>query len=889
MFIASRRKIFLFFCIFCSAIVFITAPELFPQRGMSVIVRTEDGEELALYKNSYALVIGNGAYPVKNSWNPLPGAVNDVREVADVLERHGFNVTLKIDVTKAEFNKTFSDFIYKSGKDKGNRLLFYYAGHGYTTKSATGEDLGYLVMLDTPHPENAAEFDLYSVDMVKFVSDSKKIRAKHVLFMFDSCFSGTVLNLRNRVTPPHITDRIKNPVRQFITAGRADEPVPDRSEFKKAFLNLLEGRVEEPTPDGYLTGVELGDYLYRTVPKFSQGQHPQYGKIHDQQLNTGDFVFVLPHSRQDERADSDVELDTIAMLNVTSTPGGAAVYVDGTLIGITPVQGYQVDTGVRLEKQVNVGLELSGYKSRVRRVILKGGQRFAWDVHFEKMDREPSSPKLEPDPSSPRFIDDIQINAETASYLSLVSDNPDTLVPINSMQEWAGWAEWAVVQYNDVSGVWEKTRNGQLPEKPYGFVENHYVNLFDHWIYSHAESKIVYDISNGAYAKFDGYFVMPNPCGDIASVELIFLADDVEVYNSGLIIASKQKESHVSFNIPAGTKTLTMKVTDGSDSNGCDHWILGNPCLLETEQFSLPKLKPTVPLQILENDVTLNEEGRSPSPNIPQTILGKDGAPMVLIPAGEFQMGSGPGTLHTSATTPAHTVYLDAFYMDVHEVTIGQYNQFIRETGHRPLSALDAGGYDSSIYSPTDRHPVVFVSWHDAMAYAKWAGKRLPTEAEWEKAARGGLVGKQHSWGNAALDGTQCNLADKRLGKVWHKRWGDNRADKNIDDGYAYTAPVGSYPPNGYGLYDMEGNVEEWCFDAYDENFYANSSRRNPIADILIKDEENNIVTINNQRVVRGGSWFWSLNRTFIANRSKYTPTHLFNTVGFRCVKSVTP
>ena len=295
----EKIPLFLLFSILCGVILLINGTELFPQQGVNVAIRTESGEAFDLYKDSYALVIGNGSYPAKNGWNPLPGAMNDVREVTEVLKRHGFNVTLKIDVTKAEFNKAFSDFIYKSGKDKDNRLLFYYAGHGYTTKSATGEDLGYLVMLDTPHPENEAEFDLYSIDMVKFVSDSKKIHAKHVLFMFDSCFSGTVLNLRNRATPPHITDRIKNPVRQFITAGRADEPVPDRSEFKKAFLNLLEGRVEEPTPDGYLTGIELGDYLYRTVPKFSQGQHPQHGKIHDQQLNTGDFVFVLPQNRQD--------------------------------------------------------------------------------------------------------------------------------------------------------------------------------------------------------------------------------------------------------------------------------------------------------------------------------------------------------------------------------------------------------------------------------------------------------------------------------------------------------------------------------------------------------------------------------------------------------------
>ena len=686
MFIVSIRKIllFLFFVSLCSTILLIGATELFPQRGMNVTVRTESGEKLALYKDSYALIIGNGTYPVKNGWNPLPGAVNDVKEVAAVLKRHGFNVTLKIDVTKAEFNKEFSEFIYEAGKDRDNRLLFYYAGHGYTTKSATGEDLGYLVMLDTPHPENAGEFDLHSVDMVKFVSDSKKIHAKHVLFMFDSCFSGTVLNLRNRVTPPHITDRIKNPVRQFITAGRADEPVPDRSEFKKAFLNLLEGRVKEPTPDGYLTGVELGDYLYRTVPKFSQGQHPQHGKIHDQQLNTGDFVFVLPQNRQN---DSDIELDTIAILDVTSTPGGAAVYVDGTLIGTTPLYGYQIDTGVRLEKQMNVGLELSGYKSRVRKITLKGGQQFPWDVHLDEMTGQPASPKS----------------------------------------------------------------------------------------------------------------------------------------------------------------------------------------------------KPNVPKTIVEDDVSSDEKGRLLSANVPQTILGKDGAPMVLIPAGDFQMGSGPGTTYNAATTPVHTVHVDAFYMDVHEVTVRQYNQFVRETGHHPLSA------DVSIYSPTDRHPIVSVSWHDAMAYAKWAGKRLPTETEWEKAARGGLVGKQHPWGNAALNGTQCNFADKSLSKVWHTGWGDNHADKNIDDGYSYTAPVGSYPPNGYGLYDMGGNVAEWCFDAYDENFYMSSPRQNPIANILVKDSENNIVTINEKRVVRGGSWYYSPDAVWIASRNGCLPALIFINHGFRCVKSVTP
>ena len=497
----KKNILLLFFTLLCGGIVLITVNELFSERGMHIIVHTENGNELTLYKDSHALVIGNGAYPVENGWNPLPGAVKDVKEVTEVLQRHGFNVTLKIDVTKDEFNKAFSKFIYESGKDKDNRLLFYYAGHGYTTRAATGEDLGYLVMLDTPSPENAGEFDLYSIDMVKFVSDSKKIHAKHVLFMFDSCFSGTVLNLRNRLTPSHITDRIKNPVRQFITAGRADEPVPDRSEFKKAFLNILEGRVDEPTPDGYLTGVELGDYLYRTVPQYSKGQHPQHGKIHDQQLNTGDFVFVLPQEKQNVKQNNAVDLEAIATLDITSTPTGATIYIDDKNIGTTPVRGYRIDTGIHLEKQVTVALQLQGYNTRVREIKLKGGQWMPWEVHLEEI-------PIPDDVNNKTLETPI---ASTYTYLALMQDYANTITPKNHINSWGPF----FISEKTKSGHYYKL-NGQ---NKYGWskedvIYNQYDSHFRHWIYSHAKSILVYDLSQGDYAKFQGYIGIPQTWTD---------------------------------------------------------------------------------------------------------------------------------------------------------------------------------------------------------------------------------------------------------------------------------------------------------------------------------------------------------------------------------------
>ena len=355
-----RRVVMLCFCL-----CLVAAGDLFSQTTCdmkTITVRTQQGEEIELYKDSYALVIGNGSYT--EGWSQLSGALQDVDEVADALEEHGFSVTLKKDLTKLDFEKVFTDFVGNAGRDPYNRLLFYYAGHGYTQKRATGEDLGYLVMVDAPLPEeDTISFKLKTVDPALLITQTKLVQSRHVLFVFDSCFSSTILNLRAGVTPEHISNRVKQPVRQFITAGRANEQVPDYSVFKQEFLDLIQGKAEDPFPDGYITGAELGAHLATKVPEYNNGaQHPQHGKIMDPQLNKGNFVFVLPRGSS--------PLSQTGSIFVTSQPAGAQVMLADVLQAQrTPVRIQDVMAGTHMLK-----LTLEDYEDYTQQIIVETGR-----------------------------------------------------------------------------------------------------------------------------------------------------------------------------------------------------------------------------------------------------------------------------------------------------------------------------------------------------------------------------------------------------------------------------------------------------------------------------------------------------------------------------------
>jgi formylglycine-generating enzyme len=228
---------------------------------------------------------------------------------------------------------------------------------------------------------------------------------------------------------------------------------------------------------------------------------------------------------------------------------------------------------------------------------------------------------------------------------------------------------------------------------------------------------------------------------------------------------------------------------------------------------------------------------------------------MVLIPGGAFNMGrtretpddkTGMRPMILRDDRPVHKVDVEAFQMDTHEVTQSEYAAFVKATGRRPPyhwlgGTMPQGKGDLPIYN---------VDWEDADSYCRWAGKRLPTEAEWEKAARGGLEGMDFPTGE------KIAATDARF---------------NTPDG---PAAVGQFEPNGYGLYDMAGSVSEWCNDWFDRAYYETSPAQDPRGPETGK-----------YKVIRGGSWSDGPRRVTVFFRNWVRPNQTTPNIGFRCAK----
>lgn len=260
-------------------------------------VRTASGAEVKLYDASYALVIGASDYT--NGWRRLPGVKNDVETVKTALKQHGFVVDVVMNPTRVELEEAIRKFIGEHGQEPGNRLVVYFAGHGWTIK-ASGGQLGYIVPSDAPTPDKGeGAFMQHAIQFMHVQGYAMDIQSKHALFLFDSCFSGALLEAnRSFSAPPMITDLIAKDVRQYITSGTADQEVRDDSIFCRQFVEGLKGEADN-NKDGYVTGSELGMFLEKQVTYYSKGkQTPQWGKILNEFLDKGDVVFASPKAQR---------------------------------------------------------------------------------------------------------------------------------------------------------------------------------------------------------------------------------------------------------------------------------------------------------------------------------------------------------------------------------------------------------------------------------------------------------------------------------------------------------------------------------------------------------------------------------------------------------------
>jgi tetratricopeptide (TPR) repeat protein len=273
-----------------------SSPAAQTQRGGGVRILNERGEveSVRLYEGSYALVVGAVNYKY---WPRLDGVRRDVPAVRTVLERHGFKVEEVLDPTGDVLLARINKFINDHGLYPDNRLLIYFSGHGYTEVSGDGRKFGYIVPVDAPKPENdIIGFQQKSLTMDEIETAARRIRSKHALFVFDSCFSGTLVNRGGLHVPTVIDYYATRPVRQFITAGSDNQPVPEESVFRQVFVRGLEGKADQNN-DGYVTGTELATYVQEQVLYYrGESQTPQYGKIRDPRLDSGDFIFILSNS-----------------------------------------------------------------------------------------------------------------------------------------------------------------------------------------------------------------------------------------------------------------------------------------------------------------------------------------------------------------------------------------------------------------------------------------------------------------------------------------------------------------------------------------------------------------------------------------------------------------
>jgi formylglycine-generating enzyme required for sulfatase activity len=880
-----------------------------PERGLRIdagpdvqdktaTIKDEQGKEVILYKESHALVIGMSNYT--HGWPKLPGVQKDVEEVKAVLEGLGFNVIVKQDLRKDELEQAFNEFINRYGYEPENRLVFYFSGHGHTAKLATRVEMGYIVPVDAPLPaEDERGFFARALDMQLFESYAKRIQAKHALFIFDSCFSGSIFAL-SKAAPASITSKTANPVRQFISSGSADEQVPDESVFRQQFVAALQGEADM-NKDGYVTGAELGNFLEETVINYSKGaQHPQYGKIRDPNLDKGDFVFQLGSiyiQQITETAPSaDPEAATWELVkdstNIADVQAFLKAYPQGRFAQAAQIKLNQLERELtQLLARADLYFQRQWYTTPAETNAFEGYREVLkldpTNEHaYQQIDKIAAFYKSRGEREAQRGRTPQALEAYRA-YLTIVPNDEAILDKV------------ALLEHPIVTPTTMPTaRPTPIPSQE-GTPTPHPKPTAT----STPPSTPLRVTPTPPPKPTATSAAKPTATPTLKPTAMPTLkpaatptAVTPEPTASPSFLGDLVKKAHIDLE----DQEAKRKAQEEADRKAQEAWQAWQKeqaarqkeqaarqaklnemekAFSAVEEFVTQDIAPELKVEACERFVkafaednpysTRDEELRNMAQAsihfLQHTKTESDpitGMELIWLPAGCFQMGSPDSEAgHSADEGPVHEVCVEGFWIGKYEVTQAQWQKIM---GSNP-----AYFNSQKIGEGASNHPVESVSWDDAQEFIKKLNQmaqsvetprrgvstfRLPTEAEWEYACRAGTQ-TAYSFGDDAA----------RLGDyAWYTSNSESR-----------THPVGQRKPNAFGLYDMHGNVWEWCQDIYTSDAYQTHQRQNPV-----------VVSGGSYRVLRGGSWDNVPGNVRSAFRSNLAPSFRYFSIGFRLVRT---
>jgi formylglycine-generating enzyme required for sulfatase activity len=734
----------------------------------------------------WAVVIGIDDY---EKVPPLKYAVADAKAMAKILERRGFQVMgiYNRDATRRKIVGALGDKLIKKVAVQDSVLIFY-AGHGETLKVEGGKEMGYLLPVEGEQ-EALAETGI-SMGVIRELADA--LPTKQVLFIVDACYGG-IAGQRFRALPKMTEDYLRAITRergrQLITAGGVDQQAMEGPEWGHSVFTyyLLEG-LDKGLADLNEDGIIPASELYMYLDQhvFAAAQ-------------------LKGHNQRPELWALAAERGEFVFFTDLSQKAQAAPPTEfETERQLLTAERQRLEAERKIvelqKKQAEEKAKLAA--EDLRRQIELERQEFEKRQAAEAARLEAERRKLE---------------EERAKYAALESQGT---------QAARERREFERRQAEESKRLEAERRKLEDDRSRLAALEQRTARL-DQERQEFERRQAEQEAQLEAERR-----KLEAERGRIASLE-----------SQGVQVGRERQEFERRQAAEAARLEQERRKLDEERAR-----LAAEQAKQEEEAKRIAEERRKLAQQpaILEARARAYEAPRRQF----EEIKGKDGAPMVLIPAGEFTMGSEDGS---SDEKPVHRVYLNSYYLDRYEVTVGRYAAFLTATGNkRPLKWSDA-----DMPADSDR-PVIGVDWDDANAYCQWADKRLPTEAEWEKAARGPEALK-YPWGSE-----EPLAVHAHFGKCCE--W----------NGYKTVQPVGSMEAGmgPYGNYELAGNVWEWVADWYEKDYYESSPNRNPAGPPKGK-----------KKVFRGGSWYYVPFKIRITDRAYDAPSYRDVILGFRCAK----